>query len=218
MWNGFQGKSLDVMSSMIGRGQHMKKKSRYFRGKIRGHRWQEFMIGWFVGLLCLFPGHLTGLSTDITNDPSKVVEKYVSLDKRGARLNALSYEVLKPYTAWGDEPVWGQVVVISDYVVPADVNLWKIVSPVEAIIPVAFQVVGVVHWEAATFLTEIREEVIPIRIKAVNSRWKIVSPPFPPHVGKKRLIDFVKEAQVKESSERHGEKLRLLRVALERAG
>ena len=166
----------------------------------------------------LSPGQLFGLTNDITNDPSKVVEKYLSLDKRGARLHALSYEVLKPYAAWGEEPVWGQVVVISEYVVAKDVDTWQIVSPVETLIPVTFQVVGVIQWEAATFLTEVREEVIHIRIKAVDNRWKIVSPQFPPHVGRKRLIDYVRDAQVKENSEMRGEKLRLLREALEQAG
>ena len=174
-------------------------------------------FGWCLGLIILFPGQLFGLLTDITNDPSKVVEKYLSLDKRGARLNALSYEVLKPYTAWGEEPVWGQVVVISKYAVADDVNNWEIVSPVEAVIPVTYQVVGVVQWEAATFLSEVRKEVIHIRIKAVDNRWKIVSPPFPPHVGRKRLIDYVRDAQVNEGSKAREEKLRQLREALEQA-
>jgi len=175
-------------------------------------------IGWCVGLIFLFPGQLFGLTNDITNDPSKVVEKYLSLDKRGARLNALSYEVLKPYTAWGEEPVWGQVVVISEYTVAKDVDKWEIVSPVEAVIPVTYQNVGVIQWEAATFLTEIREETIHIRIKAVDNRWKMVSPQFPPHVGRKRLIDFVRDAQVNEGGKRRVERLQLLREALEQAG
>ena len=188
-----------------------------------GHTEQSFQewgsgIGRCFGLILLFSGQVFGLSTDITNDPSKVVEKYLSLDKRGARLDALSYEVLKPYTAWGEEPVWGQVVVISNYSVADDVDTWEIVSPVEAVIPVTYQLLGVVQWEAATFLTEVREEIIHIRIKAVDSRWKIVSPPFPPHVGRKRLIDYVRDAQVNEGSAAREERLRQLREALERAG
>ena len=175
-------------------------------------------IGLWVGVMVLFAGQVYGLSTDLTNDPSKVVEKYLSLDKRGARLTAMSYEALKPYTAWGEEPVWGQVVVISEFVVPEDVDMWEIISSVEAVIPVTYQLVGVVQWEAATFLAEEREEIIHIRIKAVDNRWKIVSPPFPPHVGRKRLIDFVKDAQVKESNEVREEKLRLLQEALKQAG
>ncbi|MEC4673971.1 MAG: hypothetical protein VST68_07255 [Nitrospirota bacterium] len=190
------------------------------RLKHEGHplRKQQTAIGWCVGFMFLFPGQLFGLTNDLTNDPSKVVEKYLSLDKRGARLNALSYEVLKPYTAWGEEPVWGQVVVISKYTVVGDVDRWEIVSPVEAVIPVTYQIVGVIQWEAATFLTEVREETIPIRIKAVDNRWKIVSPQFPPHVGRKRLIDFVRDAQVNEGRERRVERLQFLREALEQAG
>lgn len=173
---------------------------------------------WCLGLVFLFPSQLLGLTSDITNDPSKIVEKYLSLDKRGARLQAHSYEVLKPYIAWGEEPAWGQVVVISEYSVAKDVDTWEIVSSVEAVIPVTYHVVGVIQWEAATFLTEVREEVIHIRIKAVDNRWKIVSPPFPPHAGRNRLIDFVRDARVNEGSENRKEKLQLLREALEQAG
>ena len=81
-----------------------------------------------------------------------------------------------------------------------------------------YQIVGVIQWEAATFLREVREETIPIRIKAVDNRWKIVSPQFPPHVGRKRLIDFVRDAQVNEGRERRVERLQFLREALEQAG
>ena len=174
-----------------------------------------YLVG---GLLLLASSPVFGLSTDITNDPSKVVEKYLSLDKRGARLNALSYEALKPYTDWGEEPAWGQVVVITRYLVPKDVERWEVISPVEAVIPVTYHLVGVVHWEAATFLSEIREETIPIRIKAVDSQWKIISPPFPPHVGRKRLMDFVKDAQASKPTKEQGQKLKRLREALEKAG
>ena len=169
-------------------------------------------------MLLVFPSALLGLTTDLTNDPAKVVEKYLSLDKRGARLNALSYEALRPYTAWGEEPAWGQVVVIAKYEVAQNVKDWEVVSPVEAVIPVTYQVIGVIQWEAVTFLKEVREEVLHFRIKAVDNQWKIVSPPFPPHVGRKRLIDFVREKQVSEDGVSRGEKLHYLREALEQAG
>ena len=85
-----------------------------------------------------------GLTGDLTNDPAGVIEKYLSLDQRGARLTAQSYEAVAPYVAWKEEPVWEQLVVIRDYAVDDDVTQWDIVSGTEALIPVTFQVLGVV--------------------------------------------------------------------------
>lgn len=154
------------------------------------------------------------LTGDLTNDPADIVKKYLSLDKRGARLEALSYETVRPYVAWEDEPPWGQVVVILEYTVSDDVREWEIVSSTEAVIPVTFQVVGVMHWESATFLPERREETVLVRVRAVLNRWKITEPMFPPHVGRKRLIDFVRNAILEEKNKERKEVLQRLRTSL----
>ncbi len=167
----------------------------------------------------LFPLPVLSLTGDLTNDPAKVIKKYLSLDKRGVRLTALSYEAVKPYVAWDkEEPIWEQFVVILDYSVIDDVTQWKIVSSTEALIPVTFQVLGVVHVETATFLPEPKEEVFFIRIRAVDNHWKMVSPTFPPHVGRKRLADFVKATILHEGNEDRVETLRRLRADLVKAG
>ena len=167
----------------------------------------------------LFPLSVLSLTGDLTNDPSKVIEKYLSLDKRGARLTAASYEAVRPYVAWDrEEPVWDRFVVIRDYSVVDDVTQWDIVNRTEALIPVAFQVLGVVYVETATFVPGLREEVLSIRIRAVGNHWKMVSPVFPPHVGRKRLADFVKEAMLHEDRADRIETLRRLREDLVRAG
>lgn len=142
---------------------------------------------------CLIPGtDAWGFNGHITEDPTKLLEKYLSLDKKGARLEAYSTQVLKPFVAWREEPVWGQVVVISDYQVIEDVTRWEIISTMEARIPVVFQVLGTMHWESVTFVGEARQELQYFRIKAVQDRWQIVEPQLPPHVGRQRLIDFVR--------------------------
>ena len=167
----------------------------------------------------LLPLPVLSLTGDLTNDPAKVIKKYLSLDKRGARLTAHSYEVVKPYVAWEkEEPVWERFVVILEYSVIDDVTQWEIVSSTEALIPVTFQVFGVVHLETATFLPEPKEEVFFIRIRAVDNHWKMVSPTFPPHVGRKRLADFVKETMLHEDNKDRVETLRRLREDLVKAG
>ena len=158
-----------------------------------------------------------GLTGDLINDPADIVKKYLSLDKRGARLLALSYETVRPYVEWEEEPSWGQVVVILGYTVNDDVREWEIVSSTEAVIPVTFQIVGVMHWEAATFLPERREETVWVRVRAVLNRWRITAPMFPPHVGRKRLIDFVRQAILEETNEKRKVVLERLRTSLKDA-
>ncbi len=167
----------------------------------------------------LFPVFALTLTTDLTNDPAKVIKKYLSLDKRGARLTADSYEAVRPYVAWDrEEPAWERFVVIRKYSVTDDVTQWTIVSSTEALIPVTFQVLGVVHMETATFVPEPREEQFSIRIRAVDNHWKMVSPVFPPHVGRQRLADFVKDTMLRETNDDRARTLRRLRDDLVNAG
>lgn len=173
----------------------------------------------FVALVCVWsisvcPKAVFALTSDLTNDPSDIIKKYLSLDKRGVRLEALSYESVRPYVAWGEEPSWGQVVIVGDYVVSDDVEEWDIISSTEAVIPVTFQILGVMHWEAATFLPERREETLLFRVRAVLNHWRIVAPMFPPHVGRKRLMDFVRAAMLKETDQNRKEALQRLRTAI----
>ncbi len=159
-----------------------------------------------------------GLTGDLTNDPAGVISKYLELDKRGARLTAHSYEAVAPYVAWDDEPVWDRLVVIQDYAVADDVTRWVIVNGTEAIIPVTFQVLGVVVWETATFVAAPRVDELSIRIRAVDNYWRMVAPPFPPHVGRLHLVDFVKDAIVQEDNEDRAMVLRRLKDDLVKAG
>lgn len=171
------------------------------------------VITWFVSVPAL---SLTG---DLTNDPVKVIDKYLSLDKRGVRLTAQTYESVKPYVAWEqEEPVWNRFVVIRDYSISDDVTQWDIANSTEAFIPVTFQVLGVVHVETATFVPEPREQVLSVHIRAVDNYWKLVGPVFPPHVGRQRLADFVKDSMFHEDDAGRAGTLRRLRDALVKAG
>lgn len=168
-----------------------------------------------VNTLCPTQGR--ALTGDLINDPADIVKKYLSLDKRGARLHSLSYEALRPYVEWTEEPSWGQVVVIQEYSVSDDIREWEIVSSTEARIPVTFRILGVMHWEAATFLSEPKEETMMVRVRAVLNKWRISAPMFPPHVGRKRLIDFVRQATLEETNEERKKVLERLSTSLKNA-
>lgn len=168
------------------------------------------------GLICLMIG-LLGLIGDIRHDPADILDKYMSLDKKGARLEASSLEVLKPYRAWTDEPAWGQVVVITEFKVSHDITEWEVIGSQEAKIPVTFQVVGAMHWESATFLLEPRNETIFFRVRAYEKQWKIVEPMILPHVGIKRLQDFVRYALLHEEGAERRDRLQTLLESLKDA-
>ncbi len=128
----------------------------------------------------------------ITEDPTGVLEKYLSLDKKGARLEAQTWPVLQSYVGWEIEPTWGHVVIISKYDIVKDVNEWEILGDLEAKIPVVFDVLGIMHWESVTFVPDSYREKQFFHIKSVGDRWQIVHPQLPPHVGRQRIMDFVK--------------------------
>lgn len=137
----------------------------------------------------------------ITEDPTKTLHRYLSLDKKGARLEASSWQVLEPYVDWGEDVTWGHVVVISKFNIEDDVTQWEIVNGLEAKIPVVFDVLGIMHWESVTFVPDPHQESHLFHIKAVYDRWQIVHPQLPPHVGRQRLIDFVRWTELTESEE-----------------
>ena len=167
--------------------------------------------GWLV------PPPAVGLTGDLTNDPADVIKKYLSLDHRGARLTAPSYESVRPYVAWDEEPTWEHFVVIREFAVNDDVTQWNVVSSTEAVIPVTFQVLGIVDWETATFVPKPGEEVHAVRIRAVDNRWRMIEPMFPPHVGHKRVMNFVKDVALQERDETRIRVLETLRADVEKA-
>lgn len=157
-------------------------------------------------------GALTG---DIEHDPTEVIKKYTQLDYKGVRLNAASQQVLHPYVAWREEPAWGSVVVVSDYTVLGQTKEWEIVSMLEARIPVEYRVLGTVYWETASFLPDPKTERVGFLVKGRQMRWWIVEPQIPPHVGVKRMINFVRQAILVETDPAHLAKLTALRNELE---
>jgi hypothetical protein len=155
---------------------------------------------------------------DLKKDPAGLVKAYLSLDMKGARLEAISWETLKPYIAWKEEPSWEHVVVIENYEVVEDVATWEILGVMEVLIPVKFQVLGVMYWETASFVPESKVEEFRVRVKAVGDRWRIVEPQLAPHVGQKRMINFVRQAMLQETDGLKLTKLAELRDELRKVG
>jgi hypothetical protein len=153
----------------------------------------------------------------LSKDPTEVLKKYVTLDYHGVRLEPLSQEAIRPYVTWKEEPVWGQVVVVSEYDIPLDLQRWQVLGNLEVIIPVAFKVLGSVYLESATFLEDPKTEEVRFHVKAVSGLWRIIGPMMPPHVSQKRMVNYVREAALEEQEPSRLEKLTQLKDALKKA-
>lgn len=170
---------------------------------------------WGIGILAGGASSSKAFNGHITEDPTKILQKYLSLDKKGVRLEAYSWEVVKPFVAWSEEPVWGHVVVISQYKVVDDISQWKILGALEAKIPVIFDVLGTMYWESATFVADPHNEFQYFHIKAIQDRWQIIGPQLPPHVGRQRLMDFVRWTELNEPDPERKAQFGLLKKQLE---
>ncbi len=171
-------------------------------------------LGLALGLLLSDGLAVTG---ELTKSPAEVVKKYLELDMKGARLEALSREALRPYTTWKEEPAWGHVVVIQGYTVADESKRWEILGPLEVVIPVHFQVLGRMYWSTATFISEPHVEEVRVRVAAVGDRWRIIEPLVPPHVGRQRLVNHVKQALLETTEPSERDALTALRDDLKQA-
>src|SRR5574341_615436 len=151
------------------------------------------------------------------NSPAEVVKRYLGLDNKGARLDSMSVDAVLPYTSWKEEPLWGRAVVTQDFVVAEDYREWEAVDRLEVVIPVTFHVIGLVYFATAGFVSESSTEEVRFRVKAIKNRWKIIDPILPPHVGQKRMVNFVREAWVKETDSAKRDALATLQEELRKA-
>lgn len=167
-------------------------------------------IGWrrvvSLGLLLI----LVGASNDglaqtgaLDHPPTDIVQRYLTLDYKGVRLDAPGFDTLRPFIDWKEEPAWGHVVVIQSFKMQEDLKQWEIVNKLEVVIPVEFQVIGSVYMETGMFRPEVTIEHVHVRVKAVKNRWRIVEPILPPHVGIKRMINYVRQSTLEETDPGH---------------
>jgi len=140
-------------------------------------------------------------SGSMRRSPAEVVKRYVLLDQKGARLDAPSFETVRPYIDWKEEPAWSRVVLIQETTVPEDYRKWEILNNLEVIIPVTFHVRGAVYLDTAIFVPEDKTEEVRFHVKVVGNYWRIIAPVIPPHVGLKRMVSFAREAEAHEQDE-----------------
>jgi len=162
-------------------------------------------------------GEVLAQTGALNHPPTELVKKYFELDQKGAKLDSLSYESLAPYRDWQEEPAWGRIVVIRGFSVAEHYRQWEVVNRLEVVIPVTFEVIGYVYLETAGFVPESSVEEVRVRVKSVKNRWRIIEPVLPPHVGQKRMINFVREAWVKETEPAKRESLAALQEELRKA-
>lgn len=181
------------------------------------------VVGRLVFILCqllalvLSAGDGLAQTASVKHSPADVVKRYVTLDYKGARLDAMSIETVASYTSWNEEPAWGHVVVTRGFVVAEHYRQWEVIDRLEIVIPVTFQVIGSVYLETAGFVQDVETEEVRFRVKAVNNRWKIVEPMLPPHVGQKRMVNFVREALLNETDPAKRDRLGALQDELRKA-
>ena len=152
-----------------------------------------------LAAVILTTSHALAQSGSTDHPPTDIIKRYVLLDQKGARLDAMSFDTLAPYVDWREEPTWGRVVVIQEATIPEDHRQWTVINKLEVIIPVTFRVVGSVYLETAAFVPDETVEEVRFHVKARYGKWKIVEPVIPPHVGVKRMLNFVREAQQQEA-------------------
>lgn len=180
--------------------------------------------GWGTALICaamvlsvMAAGVGYAQTNAITHSPAEVVEKYLLLDTKGARLDAMSFDTLAPYVAWKEEPLWGKIIVTNGFSVPKDYREWEIITSLEVIIPVEFKVLGAVYLDSAGFIADPSVERVRVRVKVSNNRWKITDPMLPPHVGQRRMMNFVRQAMLEETQETKRATLAALQNELRKA-
>jgi hypothetical protein len=178
------------------------------------NKWLAVIV---MGVMALALSDGRAQTGSIAHDPTDMVDKYLELDVKGVRLDAISQEALAPYITWKDEPIWGRSVVITSYEVINDFKQWTVVSQAEAVIPVEYRVLGSVYWEKAFFLPEPRVERVGFRVKIVGDRWRIAEPILPPHIGQKRMINYVRQALLDEKDQAKAATLETLLDDLKKA-
>jgi hypothetical protein len=181
------------------------------------HMIRRWFTGFMMGVMVLALSDAHAQTGSIVHDPTDMLEKYLELDIKGVRLDAVSQEALAPYITWKDEPIWGRSVVVTSYKFINEFKQWTIIDQSEVIIPVEYTVLGSVYWERASFLPEPKTERVGFRIKIVGDRWRIAEPILPPHIGQKRMINYVRQAILDEKDQAKAATLETLLDDLKKA-
>ena len=120
-------------------------------------------------------------------DALHTIEKYIGLDRSGARLDNNRYHSMAELSAWTDEPTWDAFVVVST----ATIGRPRADGPKMAV-RVRYEVEGVMEGDSFLAADALPPELAermkigePLTFTLVNTGngWKVESPQVPPRVG-----------------------------------
>ncbi|MCC6795222.1 MAG: hypothetical protein IT366_08895 [Candidatus Hydrogenedentes bacterium] len=132
----------------------------------------------FIVIVLFFPSCATVKLSGDEQDALKVLQRYLALDRNGARADGTRDAAMAALTTWNDEQDWEDFFVYSQHVISRP----QLESD-KVKIRVRYDVDGVMRGTEYNPLdTETSESTEFILISTADG-WKIESPTIPPHVG-----------------------------------
>ena len=140
-----------------------------------------------IASIALLPSCATVKISQGERDAIKVLQRYLALDRSGARVDDKRYHSAAALTQWQEEPDWDLIVVISGSAISRPQSNGGTTSA-----RVKFVVEGVIDVDAFYPVTalppELADRVDPVEtveflVSPSKDGWKIVTPQLPPHIG-----------------------------------
>jgi len=120
------------------------------------------------------------------SSPKAVVNRYCSLDFRGARLSSEGFPSMASLYTWEVEPGWDEAVVVKTFLIKS----YEIEGQ-RAIVRVQYARLGT--FGAESFDAEKKSEDITFNLIKQKGSWRITSPVIPPHVSPEAAIHNIEE-------------------------
>ncbi|NUM55363.1 MAG: hypothetical protein HUU46_17080 [Candidatus Hydrogenedentes bacterium] len=156
-----------------------------------------------MAICALFSSCATVRLTQDERDALNVLQRYVQLDRSGARLDGTRYHSMAELVSWTDEPGWDSFVVSPGLAIGRPVAAGEKVTA-----RVRYDVEGVMDGDTFYPLDALTPEAsarfgigdpVEYVLVRMNDEWKIESPLLPPHVGFGATRAFVEELGAESS-------------------
>jgi len=141
----------------------------------------------YIILLALVAVSAAGKDKDASS-PKAVVDRYCSLDFRGARLSSEGFPSIGSLYTWEVEPGWDEAVVVKRFFIKS----YKIEGQ-RAAVRVQYLRLGTLGETFEPFETSKQSEDITFNLIKQKGSWQITSPVIPPHVSPEAAIDNIEE-------------------------
>lgn len=140
-----------------------------------------------VASIALLPSCATVKISQTERDALKVLQRYLALDRSGARVDDSRYHSAAALTQWQEEPNWDIILVISGSAISRPQSNGDTTS-----IRVSFAVEGVIAADTFYPVTALPgeltdrvnpQEIVEFVMSPSTNGWKIASPQIAPHIG-----------------------------------